>query len=301
MYNRSIIVFAILSSIALGIVSLRAASGTNQPPVYAWIGCDGTAVTRTEAGKIVMTHITPNMPNCNGPKSTNTSSFQSDITTNTGTLTSSLNMFDDSNTPDTTPKKSPILLDLSQRDMLNYRIEMIREQQIRYANAIRSLRVRSGKSMQSDTAGYFIRNEAVRVTGDTTGWTPVRTGEVVVTDSRENTIDIDTSSGTSGYAGTRYLRDATPSDLVKIGQADIAYWTDLVHTNVAHMVNIRVSPWYGSSIITTVSRDVVFYRIATVDNWSEVESVDGQIHGFIRSDFLTIDKAQLVEVEPLLK
>jgi hypothetical protein len=210
-------------------------------------------------------------------------------------------MFDDIGTPDATPKKSPILLDLSQRDMLNYRIEMIREQQIRYANAIRSLRVRSGKSMQSDTTGYLIRNDAVQVTGEATGWTPVRTGEVVVTDTRENTIDIDTTSGTSGYAGTRYLRDATPSDLVKIGQADIAYWTDLVHTNVAHMVNIRVSPWYGSSIITTVSRDVVFYRVATVDNWSEVESVDGQIHGFIRSDFLTIDKAQLIEAEPLLR
>ncbi len=307
MYNRSLVLFVILSTMALGIVSLRAASGDNQPPVYAWIGCNGTAVTRTEVGKILMTRIAPNMPNCNGPKSTSTSSTQTgnsvNTVSNTGSITPSLNMFDDDVTLNATPKKKTgvILLDLSQRDMLNYRIEMIRQQQIRYANAIRSLRVRSGKNMQSDTAGYLIRNDAVQVTGAVTGWTPVRTGEVVVTDTRQNTIDIDTASGTSGYAGTRYLRDATPSDLVKIGQADIAYWTDLVHTSVAHMVNVRVSPWYGSSIITTVSRDVVFYRVATVDNWSEVESVDGRIHGFIRSDFLIVDKAQLVEVESLLR
>ena len=261
------------------------------------------AVTRTEVGKIILTRIAPNMPNCNGPKSTRSTQTGSSVDTvsSTGTIIPSLYMLGDDDTLDATPKKSPILLDLSQRDILNYRIEMIRQQQIRYANAIRSLRVRSGKSMQSDTAGYLIRNDAVQVTGESTGWTPVRTGEVVVTDSRENTIDIDTSGGTSGYVGTRYLRGATPSDLVKIGQADIAYWTDLVHTNVSHMVNIRISPWYGSSIITTVSRDIAFYRVATVDNWSEVESVDGSIHGFIRSDFLIVDKIQLIEKEPLLK
>ena len=261
------------------------------------------AVTRTEVGKIILTCIAPNMPNCNGPKSTRSTQTGSSVDTvsSTGTIIPSLYMLGDDDTLDATPKKSPILLDLSQRDILNYRIEMIRQQQIRYANAIRSLRVRSGKSMQSDTNGYLIRNDAVQVTGESTGWTPLRSGELVVTDSRENTIDINTASGTSGYAGTRYLRDATPSDLVKIGQADIAYWTDLVHTNVSHMVNIRTSPWYGSSIITTVSRDIAFYRVATVDNWSEVESVDGTIHGFIRSDFLIVDKAQLIEKQPLLK
>jgi hypothetical protein len=248
-----------------------------------------------------MTQIAPNMPNCNGPKSVNTGSVIVDTVANRRVVTSSLNMFDDTGTTDAIPKTRTILLDLSQADIVNYRIEMIRQQQIRYANAIRSLRVRSGKSTQSDTTGYLTRNDAVQVTGETTGWTPVRTGEVVVTDSRENTIDIDTSTGTSGYAGTRYLRDATPSDLVKIGQADIAYWTDVVHTNVSHMVNIRISPWYGSSIITTISRDIILYRVATVDNWSEVESVDGTIHGFIRSDFIIVDKAQLLEKEPLLK
>ncbi len=124
---------------------------------------------------------------------------------------------------------------------------------------------------------------------------------MVVTDARENTVSIDTSSGTTGYVGTRFLRNATPSDLVKIGQADIAYWTDIVHTNVAHLVNIRNNPWYTASVVQTVPSDVPMYRIATVDNWSQVQSIDGSLNGFIRSDFLVVDKAQLVEIKPLLK
>lgn len=123
----------------------------------------------------------------------------------------------------------------------------------------------------------------------------------MVTDIRENTISIDTSTGTTGYVGTKFLREATPSDLVKIGQADIAYWTDLVHTNVAHLVNIRNNPWYTAPIVQTVSSNVDLYRVATVDNWSHVQNIDGTLTGFIRSDFLVIDKKQLIEIKPLLK
>lgn len=139
------------------------------------------------------------------------------------------------------------------------------------------------------------------MTGEATGWTPVKSGEVVVTDTRENTVSIDTSTGTTGYVGTKFLRNAIPSDLVKIGQADIAYWTDIVHTSVAHLVNIRNNPWYTAPIVQTVQSDVPMYRVATVDNWSQVQSVDGTLNGFIRSDFLVVDKKQLVEVKPLLK
>ncbi len=285
-------------SIIVGMVSLSATPGTNNPPVYAWIGCDGTAVTRTEAGKIVMTPITKNMTNCNGPKSLVTVAPDS---ATTGSISGSLNMFDDSlavSGPKTTHK---IILDLAQKDIVNYRVEQIKQEQIRYANAIRSVRIRSGKSMDAHTNGYLIKNAAVQVTGSTTGWTPVTSGEVVVTDARENTVSIDTSKGTTGYVGTRFLRNATPSDLVKIGQADIAYWTDIVHTNVAHLVNIRSHPWYQSSILYTVGSDVDLYRIATVDNWSQVQSIDGTVKGFIRSDFLVVDTAQLIEIKPLLR
>ncbi len=197
-------------------------------------------------------------------------------------------------------KSNKILLDLSQKDIVNYRIELIKQEQIRYANAIRSLRIRQGKSLESNTKGYLIKNEAVKVTGNATGWTPVKSGEVVVTDSRENTVSIDTSNGTTGYVGTRLLRDATPSDLVKIGQADIAYWSDIVHTNVDHLVNIRSNPWYMAPIVATIPSNVPLYRVATVDNWSKVQSIDGTLHGYIRSDFLVVDTAQLVEIKPLL-
>ena len=163
------------------------------------------------------------------------------------------------------------------------------------------MRIREGKSLEARTKGYLIKNEAVKVTGNATGWTPVKSGEVVVTDIRENTVSIDTSTGTTGYVGTKFLREATPSDLVKIGQADIAYWTDLVHTKVAHLVNIRNNPWYTAPIVQTVSSNVDLYRIATVDNWSQVQNIDGTLTGFIRSDFLVVDKKQLIEIKPLLK
>lgn len=296
MYKRSLFLFGILMSIVIGMVSIVAKSGDNNPPVYAWIGCDGTAVTRTEVGKIVMTRIAKNMTNCNGPKNSTIASSETDSTSvNTE---NSLNMFEDKNAPKN-PNK--IILDLSQKDIVNHRVALIKQEQIRYANAIRSVRIRQGKSLESNTKGYLIKNDAVKVTGNTTGWTPVKSGEVVVTDARENTISIDTSAGTTGFVGTKFLRNATPSDLVKIGQADIAYWTDLVHTNVAHLVNIRNNPWYTASIVQTVQRDVPMYRMATVDNWSQVQSIDGTLNGFIRSDFLALDKKQLIEVKPLLK
>jgi hypothetical protein len=114
-------------------------------------------------------------------------------------------------------KKSPkILLDLAQKDIVGYRTALLRAEQIRYANAIRSVRIRYSRSKASDTTGYLIKNEAVKVTGPATGWSPVTSGKVVVTDARENKLDIDTTHGNSGYTATRYLRDATPSDLVKI-------------------------------------------------------------------------------------
>lgn len=281
MYIRLLVLFSIFTGVAFGMYSIQAATDTDKIPMYAWVGCDGTAVTRTEVGKIEMTQITKNLPNCNGANNTPITEVKS----------STLNMFDDAPVSLTgsvdsvvstgtiaKPKRErKILLDLAQKDIVNYRVAKIKEQQIQYANAIRSVRIREGKSIESDTEGYLIKNDAVKVTGKVTGWTPIKSGEVVITDIRENTVDIDTTTGTTGYVGTKWLRDATPSDLVKIGQADIAYWSDVVHTNVAHLVNIRNNPWYTSSIVTTVTSNVPLYRTATVDNWSQVESLDGAI------------------------
>lgn len=303
MYIRLLVLFSIFTGVAFGIYSIQAATDTNKIPMYAWVGCDGTAVTRTQVGKIEITQIAKNLPNCNGANNTPIA----------GVKSSSLNMFDDvtvsltgsvnnaTGTINKPKRERKILLDLAQKDIVNYRVAKIKEQQIQYANAIRSVRIREGKSIESDTEGYLIKNDAVKVTGKVTGWTPVKSGEVVVTDIRENTVDIDTTTGTTGYVGTKWLRDATPSDLVKIGQADIAYWSDVVHTNVAHLVNIRNNPWYTSSIVTTVTSNVPLYRTATVDNWSQVESLDGAIKWFIKSSFIVVDVAQLIEKKPLLK
>ncbi len=65
-----------------------------------------------------------------------------------------------------------------------------------------------------------------------------------------------------------------------------------MHTNVDHLVNVRANPWYGASIVAVLSNAVNLYVVSTVDNWSEVMSDDKTIRGYIRSDYLTIDKAQ---------
>lgn len=49
---------------------------------------------------------------------------------------------------------------------MNYRVALIKQEQIQYANAIRSLRIRQGKSLESNTKGYLIKNDAVKVTGN---------------------------------------------------------------------------------------------------------------------------------------
>jgi hypothetical protein len=65
MYRYSLVFVALVVSVTLGVFSLQAIDANDAPPVYVWIGCDGTAVTRTEVGKIVMTPIAKNLPNCN--------------------------------------------------------------------------------------------------------------------------------------------------------------------------------------------------------------------------------------------
>jgi hypothetical protein len=169
-------------------------------PVYTNMQCGQPIVARTAVGQLEMITTSPTATGCT-----------------TDTMTSShtgLDMFADG--ADSTKKAPKILLDLAQKDIVGYRTAILRAEQIRYANAIRSVRVRASQSKASETTGYLIKNAAVKVTGPASGWSPVKSGTVVVTDTRENTLDIDTTHGTSGYTATRYLRDATPADLVQI-------------------------------------------------------------------------------------
>lgn len=115
---------------------------------------------------------------------------------------------------------------------------------------------------------------------------------MVITDSQENTVTADTSGKVTGYTAAKYLRDPNVSDLVRIGQADFAYWSDIVHVKVSHLVNVRSHPWYTAPIVTTLGNMTSLYVISTVDNWSEVRNESGTIRGYIRSDFLIVDKAQ---------
>lgn len=193
------------------------------------------------------------------------------------------------------------LFDLAQTDIVAYRQQLLRERQIKYANSLRSLRMRHAASMQSGTDAYLMRNDAVVVTGSGNGWTTVQGAKVSVTDTGSNTVEADTTGKADGYIATRLLRDPNPSDLVRIKQADQQFWSDIARVNVDHRVNVRAHPWYGAKILFVLENNVPLYVVSTVDNWSEVISDDRTLHGYIRSDFLTIDKYQRVEVVPLLR
>lgn len=193
------------------------------------------------------------------------------------------------------------LLDLAQTDIVTYRTELMKQRQIKYANALRSLRMRHAASMQSHTDAYLMQDDAVIVTGSGDVWTQVQGATVSVTDNRENTIEADMAGKADGYIATRLLRDPNPSDLVRIGQADQQFWSDIARVNVDHSVNVRAHPWYGAKILTVLTDETPVYVVSTVDNWSEVINDDRTLHGYIRSDYLTIEKHQRVEVEPLLK
>jgi hypothetical protein len=277
-----IIVYGVLFLIGT-LISLSHALAAEMP-IYTNIQCGQPIAARTAVGQLKM--IAPTASGCIGTMATVSRVW--------------LNMFADDTDVNGAKKTPKILLDLAQKDIVWYRTALLKAEQVRYANAIRSVRVRMAPSKTSETTGYLIKNAPVKVMTPGSGWSRVKSGKVVVTDIRENTLGIDTPHGASGYTATRYLRDATPSDLVKIWQADIAYWSDITHTRVAHLVNIRLHPWYGAPIVRTVSHDIPLYRVATIDNWSEVESIDGQIHGFIRSDYLVVDRSQLIETKPLL-
>ncbi len=71
--------------------------------------------------------------------------------------------------------------------------------------------------------------------------------------------------------------------------------------NAELYLNVRAHPWPTAPIVTTLGRGTVLYVVSTIDDWSEVISDDRVIRGYVKSKYLTIDKAQRVEQEPLLK
>ena len=159
---RSIIVTSIVGALSFGFLS-NSASNTI---VDVWRSCEGTVVTRTDVGRIELSRIEPNSPGCRGPRYEGVRIMEEVIG-------------DETNYPDTEEDtgliigngpRGEILFDLAQTDIVNYRLERMRQNQIRYANAIRSVRLRNKASMQSKINAYLMRNDAVITDGSSTGW-----------------------------------------------------------------------------------------------------------------------------------
>jgi hypothetical protein len=294
---------ALISASILGIFWFTLLSNSaNNPIVSVWVSCEGTVVSRTDVGKLEISRVEPNSIGCLGKKVNQTSPTLDQVTESTGaTLESELILDEEDAVTDSTGPRDVILFDLKQTDIVNYRLERMRQNQIRYANAIRSVRMRNWKSMESKTNAYLIKNDAVLTDWTQTGWVETQWITLDLLDPVENTIVADSTGKAQGYVPAKYLREANPSDLVRIRQADNAYWSDLAHVEVDRYVNVRLHPWYGAPIVTVLTDSTVLYIVSTVDDWSEVMSDDRKIQWYVKSKYLVVDKSQRVEQAPLLK
>ena len=293
-----------------------------------WVSCDGTVVSRTSVGKLELSRTDINTVGCLGKKVEGVTPVTQSAQSSTGETTA---IEDEVATPvieNTVTNIRPdeiegtganqvrvvyqavelkygprdtTLLDLSQTDTVRYRLERMRQNQIRYANAIRSVRMRQAQNKKSQTVSYLARNEAVVTNGTETGWILAQRADVSVVDTGSNIVVADTVGKTQGYITASYLRNPNPSDLVRINQADNAYWSDVTHVNATRYLNLRAHPWLGAPIVSVLSRDTILYVISTIDDWSEVISDNRMIQGYVKSKYLTTDRAQRVEQLPVVK
>ncbi len=321
-----IILFIVLS---VGLSTAYEISFADITDVIMVTNCDGTRITRTAVGQLVITHIETDVPGCVGKSSIHGATqahvqtqTQKQVQSQTGTeavtiVTNCSGMrvtrrgtgvtitrvekdleqcIDTTSTPSGQydASRGPAL-DLRSTDIVAYRALQMRNMGIRYADPIRSVKLRAGKSMTTRVQAYLMSNDSVIISGNESGWVSSQGTTITAPDQRSNTIISDTTGKASGYIARRYLRDPTASDLVRIEQADQAYWSDIAHVQVAHLVNVRAHPWYTAPIVATLTNQTGLYIVSTVDNWSEVISDDRTLHGYVRSDFLRVDQAQRVD------
>ncbi len=332
MFKNIILLSVIISGVSLAYVSSILQANTTD--IYAITNCSGTQVVRLSTGKFEVRYVEANLPGCSGakvmkfntqnpintgaalPSELPESIGMDEVTNCSGLRLTSLSngryystrvapnlpgcieaTYDPNIKPDA-PRvniSNGPLLDLASTDIVRYRAEKMKEQGIRFANTIRSVRMRRAATMNSQTNAYLMKNDAVVVQGKETWWVKVQGAAVVVADTQENIVVTNTWGKASGYTAGKYLRNPNNSDLVRIEQADQAYWSDIARVNVEYKVNVRAHPWYTSSIVATLGNDTPLYVISTVDNWSEVRNDEGTIRGYIRSDFLFVDKIQRVD------
>jgi Bacterial SH3 domain len=293
--------------------------------------CDGTQFIRTSPGEIRVQVVAKNLPGCIGIASTGSSIQTSiggstllvirDVTNCNGLRVISYSdesyksFYVEKNLPNCVRaayvppadtgshidlSHGP-LLDLASTDIVNYRTKQLKDQWVRFANAVRSARIRRAATKNSNTEAILLRNDAVVVSGEVKWWTKVTGANLEVTNTHENTVWADTSGKASGYTAGRLLRDPNASDLVAIEQADHAYWSDIAYTNTEKYVNVRSSPNYKAPIVTTLGRDYPLYIVSTIDNWSMVRNDSGSIRGYVRSDLLRVVKIQRVDTSKWVK
>lgn len=283
-------------------VSLDITMATESQDISVITNCSGVQVVRTSAGQFEVRHVESNLPGCINSQGVTETVSPTIIATTTNVVStgatseSSWMVFVWEATlilPGIDLSHGP-LLDLASTDIVKYRIEQLKEKSIRFANVLRSVRMRRAASMQSETRAYLMNNSAVIISGKETGWVKVQWADIEVTDIQENVVSADTTGKASGYTASKYLRDPNANDLVRVEQADQAYWSDVASVNVG-LANIRSNPWYTAPIVTTLPKGTSLYVVATVDNWSEVRNDEGTIKGYIRSDLLKITHAQRVD------
>lgn len=113
--------------------------------------CSGLRLTTLSNGRYTSAHVEVNLPGC------------IDTTSKNAPL----------ETPHINLSHGP-LLDLASTEIVSYRNELLKKQGIRFANAVRSVRMRALASMQSRTNAYLMNGDAVVISGKETGWMKVR-------------------------------------------------------------------------------------------------------------------------------
>ena len=98
------------------------------------------------------------------------------------------------------PVKNPSLINLSNGPLFDirstqiaeYRKQLLRDQNIQFANPVRSVRIRSAATKKSQTEAFLMKNDAVVNSGDGISWDKVQGATLTVSNDQENIVNTDT-------------------------------------------------------------------------------------------------------------
>lgn len=92
-------------------------------------------------------------------------SNQENTVSYSGNILSTPHLIDLSNGP---------LFDIKSTQIADYRKKLLLDQGIKFANPVRSVRIRKNPNMKSTTEAYLMKNDAVVDSGDGIGWDKVQ-------------------------------------------------------------------------------------------------------------------------------